>query len=102
MKQFALSIFACMALFVLAPEANAQWVRTYRPVYRRVYQPMFVAPPVTRVYRAPTFVAPPVTRVYRAPMVVYQPSTIVYSRNRPILGGTVVNTRPAYRRSVIW
>ncbi len=88
MKRFALSIFAVMALFVLAPEAKAQWVQTYRPVYRRVYQPMFVAPPVTRVYRAP--------------MVVYQPSTVVYSRRRPILGGTVVNTRPTYRRTVIW
>ena len=43
-----------------------------------------------------------VWRTYRRPMVVYQPTTVVYTRNRPILGGTVVRTRPAYRRTVVW
>jgi hypothetical protein len=83
MKRFAILIaVAIVVLLFSAHAAEAQWVRRY-------YQPVFVTPQ-------------PVTRVYRRPVVMYQPTTVVYSRRRPILGGTVVHTRPAYRRTVVW
>ncbi len=83
MKQllFTVALFA-IALF-FTQTAEAQWVRTYRPV-----QPVFVAP-------QPVVVA-------RQPMVVYQPTTVVYSRRRPILGGYSVRTRPGIQRTMVW
>jgi len=78
-----------LAAFVIAlafaPPAQAQWATWHAPVV--------VAP-------QPVIVHHPVTRVYHAPRVVYHPSR-VYTRHRPILGGTVVRTRPGHRQ-IIW
>jgi hypothetical protein len=82
MKKFAISVVTIVLVALLSQTADAQWVRRY-------YRPVVVAPR-------------PVTRVYRAPTIVYQPTAVVYARRRPILGGTVVRTRPGYRRAVVW
>lgn len=86
MKRIVLCLIAIVGTLGMAEAVQAQWVRYYRPVYRRTYQP---------VYRQ---VAP----VRRAPMVVYQPTTVVTTRNRPILGGTVSRAQRGYRRTVVW
>lgn len=79
MKRFALPLFALVIVAVLMHRADAQWVQ-------RVYHPVWVAPqPVV---------------VHRAPVVVHRPP-VVYTRHRPILGGTVVRTRPG-GRYVVW
>ena len=79
MKRFAAILFAIVMVAVLAPQADAQWVtRTYHPVW----------------------VAPQPVVVHRAPVVVHRPP-VVYQRHRPILGGTVVRTRPG-GRYVVW
>lgn len=88
MRGTASFVFGCLMFAGLARSAEAQWVRTYHP-------PVVVSP------APPVFVSPaPVTRVYRPAVVMYQPTTVVYTRHRPILGGTVVRTRPGYRRVV--
>jgi hypothetical protein len=101
MKTFARGLFAVVVLMGLVSSAEAQWGRRY-------YQPMWVSPQPVVVHRpvmvqpAPVMVAPqPVRRVYRRPVVTYHPTTVVTTRHRPILGGTVVHTRPGYKR-VIW
>ena len=76
-----------LTLMTVAQSAHAQWVTQW-------HAPMVVAP-------QPVLVAhPPVVRVHRAPMVVYHPRR-VSARHRPILGGTVVHTRPGHHR-VVW
>ncbi len=92
---FAATILAIPLFF--SQTANAQWVRTYRPV-----QPVFVAPQPVVVTPQPVFVAPQPVVVARQPMVVYQPTTVVYSRRRPILGGYAVRTRPGVQRTMVW
>ena len=77
MKRIVISFVAVVMLAGLTQTAEAQWVRRY------YYRPMFASP-----------------RFYRAPVVVSQPTTVVYTRRRPILGRTVVRTRPAYRRVI--
>lgn len=79
MKRFAAIGLAFVLVVALAPQARSQWVT-------RAYHPVWIAPqPVV---------------VHRAPAVVYRPP-VTYMRHRPILGGTVVRTRPGYRH-VIW
>jgi len=95
MKRAISFAFALVTFIGLAQSADAQWVRTYHAPVVVTPQPVFVSPP------PPVFVSPaPVTRVYRPATVVYQPTTVVTTRHRPILGGTVVRTRPGYRRVV--
>ncbi|MEZ6073481.1 MAG: hypothetical protein R3C10_25200 [Pirellulales bacterium] len=99
MKRFAVSLFTIVALASMAQSAQAQWVRRY------YYRPMFAAPapviaPAPVFTPAPVIAPAPVARVYRAPVVMYKPTTVTYTRHRPILGGTVTRTRPAYRRVV--
>jgi hypothetical protein len=94
MKCFAMLLFAVVLLACLASSAEAQWVRRY-------YQPMWVAPQPMVVAPAPVVVGPRPVTVYRPPLVTYQPTQVVTARNRPILGGTVIRTRPGYRR-VVW
>lgn len=101
MRRVTVSAIAILTVFLTAHAAEAQWVREYRPVIVSPQPVTRFYGPVTRVYSPVTRVYTPVTRVYRPPVVVYEPTTIVYSRRRPILGGTVVRTRPGYRR-VIW
>lgn len=95
MKHATCFAFALVLFIGLAQSAEAQWVRTYHAPVLVSPQPVFVAP------QPQVFVSPaPVTRVYRPVTVMYQPTTVVTTRNRPILGGTVVRTRPGYRRVV--
>jgi hypothetical protein len=101
MKRALTFAFALMTFAGLAQGASAQWVRTYHAPAFVSPQPVFVAPQPVVVAPQPVFVSPaPVTRVYRPVTVMYQPTTVVTTRNRPILGGTVVRTRPGYRRVV--
>jgi hypothetical protein len=81
MRQFVFAIAAVIAIALSAPAAKAQWTTWQSP---------------------PVVVAPAPVVVHRAPMVVYTPTTMVYTRHRPILGGTVVRTRPGVQRTVIW
>jgi hypothetical protein len=103
MKRAGAFAFALAILAGLTQSASAQWVRTYHAPVVVSSQPVFAAPPQT-VFMAPpqpVFVSPaPVTRVYRPVTVMYQPTTVVTTRNRPILGGTVVRTRPGVRRVI--
>lgn len=69
-----------------ASSADAQWAT-------RVYRPVVVAP-------QPVWVAPQPVWVTPQPMVVQTPPR-VYTRHRPILGGTVVRTRPGTKQ-IIW
>jgi hypothetical protein len=95
MKRALTFVFVVGMFAGLASIANAQWVRTYHAPVVVSPQPVFVAPP------QPVFVSPaPVTRVYRPVTVMYKPTTVVTTRNRPILGGTVVRTRPGVRRVI--
>lgn len=82
MRRIVLFIVALFVVALSTQTSQAQWGRRY-------YRPVVVAPT-------------PVMRVDRRPVMVYQPTTVVYTRNRPILGGTVVRTRPGYRRTVVW
>lgn len=101
MKNLLIAILAAAALSSAAASADAQWVRHYHPVIVQP-QPVFVQPQPVWVQPQPVFVSPaPVHRVYRRPVVSYQPTTIVTTRHRPILGGTVVHSRPGYRR-IVW
>lgn len=94
MKSLILTTVALVTIAACTSHAQAQWVRHYQPVFVQP-QPVFVQP-------RPVVVSPaPVHRVYRRPVVTYHPTTIVTARHRPILGGTVVHTRPGYRR-VVW
>lgn len=85
-RRGALLVAAVLAVS-RASNAQAQWATQW-------HAPVVVAP-------QPVFVThhPVVTHVHRPPMVVYQPRR-VYTRYRPILGGTVVRTRPGYHRGV--
>jgi hypothetical protein len=79
MKRFTICFLALATVAMFTPHADAQWAT-------RVYHPVWVAPqPVV---------------VHRAPVVVHRPP-VVYTRHRPILGGTVVRTRPG-GRYVMW
>jgi len=103
MKRALTFAFAATMFAGLAPMANGQWVRTYHAPVVVSPQPVFAAPPQTVFMPPPqpVFVSPaPVTRVYRPVTVMYQPTTVVTTRNRPILGGTVVRTRPGVRRVI--
>lgn len=91
MKRALVYAFATAVFAGLAQSANAQWVRTYHAPVVVSPQPVFVSP-------QPVVVAPQPVTVFRPPVVMYQPTTVVTTRNRPILGGTVVRTRPGYRR----
>ncbi|MGE3242066.1 MAG: hypothetical protein AB7G28_26025 [Pirellulales bacterium] len=86
-------LFALVTLVGLAQSAEAQWIRTYHAPVVVSPQPVFVAP-------QPVMVAPQPVTVFRPPVVMYQPTTVVTTRHRPILGGTVVRTRPGYRRVI--
>jgi hypothetical protein len=107
MRNLALSLLAIVLLACLAPSAEAQWVRRYYQPTWVSPQPVMVAPQPMVVQRpvvvapAPVVVGPQPVTVFRPPMVMYQPTQVVTTRNRPILGGTVVRTRPGYRR-VVW
>ncbi len=79
-------LLAALLTISIAQSAHAQWATQW-------HAPVVVAP-------QPVFVHHPVTHVHRAPVVVYHPRR-VYARHRPILGGTVVRTRPGHRQ-VIW
>jgi hypothetical protein len=101
MKSAFFALITIVALGSAAAPAEAQWVRHYRPVVVQP-QPVFVQPQSVWVQPQPVFVSPaPVHRVYRRPVVTYQPTTVVTTRHRPILGGTVVHSRPGYRR-IVW
>jgi hypothetical protein len=93
MKRALLFAFAVTMFAGLAEGANAQWIRTY-------HAPVFVSPQPVFVAPQPVVVAPQPMTVFRPPVVMYQPTTVVTTRNRPILGGTVVRTRPGYRRVI--
>lgn len=82
-----LLVTATFFFLVVASDAHAQWVTQWHAPVVVAPQPMMVA-------------HQPVVRVHRAPMVVYHPRR-VYARHRPILGGTVVHTRPGHHR-VMW
>ncbi len=82
-----LLVTATFFFLVVASDAHAQWATPWHAPVVVAPQPMMVA-------------HQPVVRVHRAPMVVYHPRR-VYARHRPILGGTVVHTRPGHHR-VIW
>ncbi len=85
MARLGLRLIALLLAIACTRDAQAQWA-TQWPA------PVVVAP-------QPIFVAhPPVTYVRRAPVVVYHPR--VYTRHRPILGGTVVRTRPGHRHII--
>jgi hypothetical protein len=93
MKRALGYVFAAAVVASFAPSANAQWVRTYHAPVVVSPQPVFVSP-------QPVVVAPQQVTVFRPPVVTYQPTTVITTRNRPILGGTVVRTRPGYRRVI--
>ena len=81
------SLIAIVLIVSVASNAQAQWGTQW-------HAPVVVAPqPVIVTHR-------PVVYVHRSPMVVYHPRR-VYTRHRPILGGTVVHTRPGHHR-VVW
>lgn len=88
---------APLAAFVIvlafSTSAQAQWATQW-------HAPVVVAPQPVVVAHRPVVVHQPVHRVYRSPVVVQHP-TRVYTRRRPILGGTVVHTRPGHRQ-IIW
>jgi hypothetical protein len=81
----ATSLFAVLLAFSAAPKAQAQWATQW-------HAPVVVAP-------QPVFVTHHPVVVHRPPMVVYHPPR-VYTRHRPILGGTVVRTRPGHRQII--
>jgi hypothetical protein len=86
MKRIALCLLAAVVVLMMAETVSA------RPVAWRYYR----RPVAWQYYRRPVAVSS------RRPVVVYQPTRVVYTRQRPILGGTVVRSRPAYRRTVMW
>jgi hypothetical protein len=79
MKRIAICLIALALATIVTQRAEAQWAT-------RVYHPVWVAPQPAVVHRAP---------------VVVQRPPVVYTRHRPILGGTVVRTRPG-GRYVVW
>lgn len=93
MKNLAFALLALVLVAGLAPTAEAQWGRRY-------YQPMWVSPQPVVVHRPVIVERAPVV-VHRPARVTYHPTTVVTTRRRPILGGTVVHSRPGYKR-VIW
>jgi hypothetical protein len=86
MKYLGALIVATAVSCSLAGSADAQWAT-------RVYRPVVVAPQPVWIAPQPVWIAP-------QPMVVQTPPR-VYTRHRPILGGTVVRTRPGTKR-IIW
>lgn len=90
MKFLGAFIVATIVSCAGAGSADAQWAT-------RVYHPVVVAPQPMWVQPQPVWVTP---QPMRAPMVVKTPPR-VYTRHRPILGGTVVRTRPGTKQ-IIW
>ena len=94
-------VFVCVTIasgLLLAGVNSAQ--AQFGPVIWQQPAPVIWQQPSQIVVQRPPVVVSqmPVASVYRAPIITYPPTRQVVTRQRPILGGTVVRSRTGYQR----